>query len=405
MPVELSTPQFQADIHKDPSLRSLSKLRVALVHYWLIGRSGGEKVLESLAELFPQADIFTLVLDRSVLGPSLRGRQIYTSMLQKIPGVTRFHRHSLFLQPFALENFDLSGYDLVISSESGPAKGVLTSPSTCHICYCHSPMRYIWDMSAAYRKGMGPVVGSIFNLSAHYMRLWDLASASRVDHFVANSRFVAERIRKFYRRESTVIHPPVEIPAAEPNETHDDYYLMVGRLVSYKRVDLAIEACNRLQRRLRIVGEGPEYRKLKRIAGPTIQFLGAASDSDLQEQYRECRAFLLPGEEDFGIAPLEAQGYGRAVIAYGSGGALETVRGIRQRGPIPENPTGVFFEEQSVDGMMAGILRYEAIEDRFVPQLIRKHSLTFDKSHFDQKMADFVSLAMEPSAREASCAD
>src|SRR5579864_5248412 len=201
-------------MQNQPSVSAeLSKLRVAIVHYWFIGRAGGERVVEALAEIFPQADIFSLVADHSTLAPILQNRKMHTSFLQRVPGAKKFHRHFLFLQPFALEQFDLGEYDLVISSESGPAKGVITSSRTCHICYCHSPMRYIWDMYQEYRRGMGFLVRSLFSLTAHDIRLWDHASASRVDYFVANSSFVASRIQKYYGRESTVIHPPVDVVA------------------------------------------------------------------------------------------------------------------------------------------------------------------------------------------------
>lgn len=288
----------------------LSSLRVAIVHYWFVGRAGGERVVEGLAEVFPQADLFSLVADRKTLGPVLRNRNLQTSFLQRIPGAKKFHRHFLFLQPIALEQFDLTNYDLVISSESGPAKGVITSSKTCHICYCHSPMRYIWEMYPQYKRGMSPLTRVIFSLAAHYMRLWDYAAAGRVDYFVANSQFVASRIRKFYGRESRVIHPPVEATAGTINTAPGDYYLAVGRLVDYKRFDLAVRACTELGRRLRVIGDGPENKALRRMAGSTVEFLGRLSDSELRKNLAGCRALLFPGEEDFGIVPVEAQSFG-----------------------------------------------------------------------------------------------
>jgi glycosyltransferase involved in cell wall biosynthesis len=378
-------------IHLPPQL---AKLRVAIIHYWFVTYGGGERVVEALAELFPQADLFSLVVDKSALATSLQNRKIYTSFLQNIPWTRKHHRHFLLLQPLALEQFDLRSYDLVISSESGPAKGVITSPHTCSICYCHSPMRYLWDMSAEYPRSMGPIVRPIFTLASHYMRMWDYASAGRVDYFVANSQFVASRIRKYYRRESTVIHPPVNVTADDVQTSTGSYYLSVGRLVSYKRIDLAVEACSRMGRSLHIVGDGPEYRALKRIAGPSVQFLGVLSEHELQKQFANCRAFLLPGEEDFGIAPVEAQGYGRPVIAFGSGGALETVRGIWDSSSTLEEPTGIFFAEQSAASLMQAISRLEAGEHRFSPQAIRAHALHFDREHFTQKMMKFASDAV-----------
>jgi glycosyltransferase involved in cell wall biosynthesis len=373
----------------------LSNLRVAIVHYWFIGRGGGEKVVEALAEVFPQADLFSLVADRETLAPILQNRKLQTSFLQRVPGAKKFHRHFLFLHPLALEQFDLSGYDLVISSESGPAKGVITSSKTCHICYCHSPMRYIWDMYPEYRRGMGRLVGSIFSLTAHYMRLWDYASAGRVDYFVANSQFIAARIRKYYGRESTVIHPPVETATSQVSNKPGDYYLAVGRLVDYKRFDLAVSACTKLGRRLKVIGGGPQDKALRRMAGPTVEFLGKVGDDELCESLSGCRALLFPGEEDFGIVPVEAQSFGRPVIAYASGGVLETVRGILPGETVVENPTGIFFTEQSSEGLLKAILDFESREDEFCPRMIREHSLQFDSEHFKNRIEDFVRFALK----------
>jgi glycosyltransferase involved in cell wall biosynthesis len=372
----------------------LSSLRVAIVHYWFVGRAGGERVVEALAEVFPQADLFSLVAKPGVLAPVLQSKKLQTSFLQRVPGATRFHRHFLPLQAIALEQFDLSGYDLVISSESGPAKGVITSSKTCHVCYCHSPMRYIWEMYPQYRRGMNPLVGTVFSLVAHYMRLWDYASASRVDYFVANSRFIASRIRKYYGRESTVIHPPVETSAGKVCDFPGTYYLTVGRLVDYKRFDLAIRACTKLGRRLRVVGDGPQYKALRKIAGPTVEFLGRVDDSLLRENLAGCRALLFPGEEDFGIVPVEAQSFGRPVIAFASGGVLETVRGAFPGQTDVKNPTGMFFAEQSEPSLTEAILDFEANEQIFCARTIREHSLQFDAKVFKLKIAEFISGAL-----------
>jgi glycosyltransferase involved in cell wall biosynthesis len=374
--------------------KPLSELRVAIVHYWFVGRAGGERVVEALAEMFPQADLYSLVADRSTLAPALQTRNLRTSFLQSIPGATKFHRHFLCLQPLALEQFDLSEYDLVISSESGPAKGVLTSSRTCHICYCHSPMRYIWEMYPSYRRGMGPVVGAIFLLVAHYMRLWDYASAGRVDYFVANSRFVASRIRKYYGRDSTVIYPPVEAAAAQPSGRPGEYYLAIGRLVDYKRFDLAVSACTQLGRPLKVIGAGPQLKALRRMAGPTVEFLGRVSDEELRRNLAGCRALIFPGEEDFGIVPVEAQSFGRPVIAYASGGVLETVRGVLPGETGVEEPTGLFFTEQSSAALAKAILDFEGMEAEFSPRTIHEHSLQFDSEIFKRTMADFIRRAV-----------
>jgi len=368
----------------------LAKLRVAIVHYWFVGRAGGERVVEALAEIFPQADLFSLVADRATLAPILQKRKMQTSFLQKVPGARTFHRHFLFLQPFALEQFDLSEYDLVISSESGPAKGVITSPKTCHICYCHSPMRYIWDVYPEYRRAMRFPVGPVFALTAHYLRLWDQASANRVDYFVANSRFIASRIRKYYGRESTVIHPPVEVSAGKISASSGTYYVAIGRLVEYKRFDLAIAACSNLGRPLKIIGSGPQERVLRRVAGPTVQFLGTISDIEVRRILAGCRALLFPGEEDFGIVPVEAQSFGKPVIAYASGGVLETIRGIFANEVGVNNPTGVFFRERSVSCLTEAILKFESREGEFHPETIREHSLQFDSAIFKRQMSEFI---------------
>jgi glycosyltransferase involved in cell wall biosynthesis len=373
----------------------LSSLRVAIVHYWFVGRAGGERVVEALAEVFPQADLFSLVADRKTLAPILQSRKLQTSFLQRIPGARKFHRHFLFLQPIALEQFDLSDYDLVISSESGPAKGVITSSKTCHICYCHSPMRYIWDMYPQYRRAMNPVVGTIFSMVAHYMRLWDVASARRVDYFVANSQFIASRIRKYYGRESEVIHPPVESALGNLDTVPGDYYLAVGRLVDYKRFDLAVSACTQLGRRLRVIGDGPQYMALRQMAGPGVEFLGKVSDGELRKNLTGCRALLFPGEEDFGIVPVEAQSFGRPVIAYGSGGVLETVRGVFPNETFANNTTGLFFTDQSTSSLVRAILDFESKEYEFCPQTIHKHSLKFDSELFKNRIAEFVRFAVK----------
>jgi glycosyltransferase involved in cell wall biosynthesis len=368
-----------------------NELRIAIVHYWFVARRGGERVVEALAEMFPQADFYTLVLDRKALAPALQTRTFTTSFLQALPGSKHYYRKLLPLFPLALEQFRLDDYDLVISSESGPAKGVLTRGDTCHICYCHTPMRYIWDAYHRYRQASGLIARTAFSLVAHYMRNWDFATASRVDHFIANSENVASRIRKHYRREARVINPPVNISSGYISDAVEDYYLVVGQLVDYKRIDLAIEACNRLARPLRIIGHGEQYKRLRRLAGPTVQFLGSQPDEDVHKNYSRCRALLFPGEEDFGIVPVEAQSFGRPVIAYGRGGALETVRGLfTEELKDPLNSTGIFFREQSVESLVNAIKALEAIESRLDPEFIRTQVERFDVSRFKAEMSEFI---------------
>jgi glycosyltransferase involved in cell wall biosynthesis len=378
---------------------NLASLRVAITHYWFNGYGGGERVVEALAEIFPQADFFSLIAAKEHALPALRGRRLTTSFVGRIPGAKRWHRHFLPLYPIALEQFDLSAYDLVISSESGPAKGVITSPQTCHICYCHSPMRYIWDLYHESRKSMNPVTRAIFSATAHYMRLWDFSTAARVDHFVANSRYIAARIRKCYRRESAVIHPPANWTAGYISQKIDDYYLVVSRLVPYKRVDLAIEACNQLQRRLRIVGTGSEYKRLRKMAGPTVEFIGRLDEHSLQESYANCRALLFPGEEDFGIVPVEAQVHGRPVIAYGQGGVLETVIGEYADDGDAASSTGVFFQRPSSESLCEAIRRFERIEKQLRPEFIRASVERFGLERFKAEFAAFAADKMEQFAQ------
>ncbi len=376
---------------------NLASLRVAISHYWFKGDGGGERVVEALAEIFPQADFFTLVGSAEEAPPALRGRRVTTSFVEHLPGSKRWYRHFLPLYPLALEQFDFSSYDLVISSESGPAKGIITSPQTCHICYCHSPMRYIWDLYHESRKSMNPVTRAVFSATAHYMRLWDFSTAARVDYFVANSRYIAARIRKCYRRESTVIHPPANVSAGYISQKIGEYYLLVSRLVPYKRVDFAIEACNRLHRPLRIVGTGPEYKRLRKMAGPTIEFLGRLDEGSLRETYANCRALLFPGEEDFGLVPVEAQSHGRPVIAYGRGGVLETVIAVADSGDAA-TCTGIFFSQPSSESLSDAIARFERIEGQFRPDFIRASVKRFGLERFKAEFAAFAIEKMEQFA-------
>jgi glycosyltransferase involved in cell wall biosynthesis len=372
---------------------SLQELRIAIVHYWFVNRRGGERVVEAMAKMFPRADLFSLVVDPEKLHPTLRERSIKTSFLQKVPGGRRWHRHMLPFYPLALEQFDLSDYDLVLSSESGPAKGVLTNSRACHVCYCHSPMRYLWDFYQSYKNGrsLGLVSRPVFLLASHYLRMWDAASAQRVDHFVANSRTVAARIRKHYRREAEIIHPPVDVRAGYLASKIEDYYLFVGQLVDYKRADIAIEVCNRLGRRLRVVGEGEQYKALHRLAGPTVAFCGPLSDQELREQYAHCRALIFPGEEDFGIVPVEAMSFGRPVIAFGRGGATETVRGLSPvESGVAAAYSGVLFKEQTAGSLAEAILAFEKNESQFSPFWIKQSVERFDESHFTAVLGEYL---------------
>ena len=348
-----------------------------------------------MAEMFPEADIFTLFLDRQKLPQPLQGRKIVASILDRIPIARRAHRHFLPFYPLAVEMLDLSGYDLVITSDSGPMKGVITDLDATHICYCHSPMRYLWDGYSAYRRQMSSLSKAVFELSSHYVRNWDYLAAQRVDHFIANSGYVARRIHKYYRRRSTVIHPPIDTSQSYLARSQDDYYLAVGRLVPYKRTDVLIGACQKLNRKLVIVGDGPELERLKKLAGKNVEFVGEVADQQLRDIYARCRALLFAADEDFGMVPLEAQSYGRPVIAYGQGGSLETIVGaagsaVRRRANNGELITGIFFDEQSADSLASAILAFESSEDLFIPEEIQSHARRFDTSVFVERLHNYI---------------
>jgi glycosyltransferase involved in cell wall biosynthesis len=364
--------------------------RIAIVHHWFVTWGGGESVAETLANLFPSADIFTLIADPEILPSQLRLRRLQESFLSRIPGAKRYHRYLLPLYPLATAGLDLTAYDLVLSSDSGPIKGVVTRPDAIHICYCHSPMRYLWDQCSAYTQEMRGVVRTIFTRIAPLLREWDFQAAQRVTYFLANSNFVAARIRQSYGRESCVIYPGIHASRGSLSDRIDDAYLFVGRLVPYKRVDLLIEACNRLNRRLRIIGIGPEEARLRAMPGKTIEFLGWQDEEALWREYARCRAFLFAAEEDCGMVALEAQACGRPVIAYGKGGSLETVVGFDADKNAREGATGIFFAEQSVEAVVAAIRCFEDVESSFVPSYIQERARSFDISCFRERIRQFV---------------
>lgn len=369
-------------------------MRVAIVHHWYVTTGGGERVAEALAALYPQADLFALVADPARVPRSLADRKLTTSFLDRLPFARRAHRHLLPLYPLAVEQLDLTGYDLVLSSDSGPMKGVIVSPSAVHICYCHSPMRYLWDQYHPYRNQMRGVARVAFTAAAHYVRNWDQAAAQRVTHFAANSRYVAARIRQYYRRESTVVYPPVDTASGRLDDNPSESYLTVSRLTSYKRVDLLIEACNRLGRRLRIIGTGPEEARLRSMAGNTIEFLGEVGHETLWNEYARCSAFLYAADEDFGMALVEAQACGRPVIAFGRGGALESVVSLDNAGHRT-TCTGVFFYEQTAAAAEAAIRRYEMNQHRFQPTVIREHASRFSAPAFRRGFQSLVDEALQ----------
>jgi glycosyltransferase involved in cell wall biosynthesis len=372
-------------------------LKVAIVHHWFVTRGGGERVAECLASLFPRADLFTLVASDAGLPESLRGRRLTSSFLQKLPLGTTQHRHFLPLYPSAVERLNVSAYDLVISSDSGPVKGVRVREGALQVCYCHSPMRYLWDGYESYSVAMGPLTRTAFSLTAPRVRAWDRRAAQRVSYFIANSRYVQERIARCYGRESVVIHPPIDVEHGRISEKRSEHYLCAGRLVSYKKTELMIEGCARMGRPLRIAGTGPEEARLRRLAaslaGAQVAFLGELSQEALWREYAECRALLFAADEDFGMVPLEAQACGRPVIAFGKGGSLETVRGV---GPAP---TGVYFEKQTAASLIDALQRFEAAEARgeFEAGRIRAWAEEFATPVFLRRMRDYL-LSVCPDA-------
>ncbi|MEH6717864.1 MAG: glycosyltransferase family 4 protein [Aurantimonas endophytica] len=365
--------------------------KVAIVHYWLVTMRGGEKVVEELCRMYPQADIFTLVCDYEKISAVLSRHDIRTSFLQRIPGARKHYTKFLPLMPFALESLDLQAYDLVISSESGPAKGVVTRPDALHVCYCHSPMRYVWDHYHLYRRNMGVIGRFVLAVTAPFIRAWDVTTAARVDAFAANSQHVANRIWRFYRRRATVIHPPVAVDDFQSNGARGEFYLCAGQLVPYKRVDLAVRAFNRSKKRLVVIGEGQQLAELRKIAGPNIELLGYQPFPVLKDHLARCRALVFPGEEDFGILPVEAMAAGRPVIAFDAGGARETVC---------SDAVGIRFAEQTEDSLNDAVERFEMREDQFDPQEIVRHARQFSAAVFRSRMEAFI--AESRAAFEAS---
>ncbi|AJQ95288.1 glycosyltransferase [Gynuella sunshinyii] len=359
-------------------------MKVAIVHYWWLSNRGGEAVCSALVEMFPEADLFLHVcqedLVRQTLTPKFSG-QIKTTLISKLPGAAKFYQKYLPIMPFALEQIDLTAYDLIISSESGPAKGVLTRPDSMHICYCHSPMRYIWDMYHSYVSSMVGFTRLFFQLFAHKMRIWDRLSADRVDYFIANSNFVASRIKKYYRRESEVIYPPVDIGKFDHTRPRENFYLYLGQLVGYKRADLAVDAFNELGLPLIVVGEGELYSGLKKRAGDNIQLMGRQPFDVIKDLLERCRALVFPGVEDFGIVPVEAMAAGAPVIAYAKGGGLETVvHGV----------TGIHFYEQSTVALISAVQQLESGEFMFSSPEISIHAEKYSKDVFVKSFLSFV---------------
>jgi glycosyltransferase involved in cell wall biosynthesis len=377
-------------------------MKIAIIHDWLTGMRGGEKCLEVLCKLYPSADIFTLLHIPGKVSPVIESHRIHTSFIQNLPFAESKYRYYLPLMPSAIEAFDLKEYDLILSSSHCVAKSVKPGPSSMHICYCHTPMRYIWDQFDQYfGKGKSSwFAATAIKFIRGWLQRWDVKTSRRVNHFIANSRHVQKRIKKYYNQEAAIIHPPVDTGLFTPdtNEEKENYFLIVSAFAPYKRLDLAVNAFNQLNLPFVVIGEGQDAKRLKEMAKTNIHFEGWLDNSQIRSHFARCRAFIFSGEEDFGITLLEAQAMGRPVIALGRGGALETVVPDSQSWK-PETgidkiatsqPTGVFFYEQTPEALIKAIQHFESIESQFDANAIRTHAQKFDVSVYTERMKTFI---------------
>jgi len=356
---------------------------LALVHDWLNQIGGAEDVLEALVELYPTAPIYTSMYWPEKMPAAYRRWPIRVSFMDRLPGVHRYHQPYLPLYPFAFERFDFSAFDLILSNKSGFCHGLRKPPNATHICYCLTPTRYVWSFDDyAAREGLGAVARGLLTPLLAYLRRWDFAAAQRVNQFIAISTEVQRRIKHCYQRDSVIIYPPVALQRFTPAPTVEDYFLSVGRLIPYKRVDLAVQACSALGLPLRVGGAGRDHARLEKLAGPTVRLVGRVPDSDLPTLMARCRAFIFPGLEDFGITPVQALAAGRPVIAYAGGGALDIVQ---------DGVNGVLFHEQTVEALCAALKRFETI--RFDPQVVRRSAEKFDVGVFKERIGKFVETA------------
>lgn len=365
-------------------------MKIAIVHDWIITLGGAERVLKELCEIYPEADLYTLICkEESLKKLGIEKRRVSTSFLNSFPLISRIYRWLILFMPAAIESFDLSHYDLVISSSHCVAKGVLTHSEQIHIAYVHTPMRYAWDLYHIYLRDAGLNRG-LRGLIAHHLlnkvRIWDLSTANRPDYYIANSYLVSKRIKKIYGKESVVIYPPVDVDSFKVSDKKEDFYITAGRLVPYKRVDLIVESFSRMpEKKLLVIGEGPELKKLKSKATKNIEFLGYQDKNILSDYLGKAKAFIFAAYEDFGILPVEAQACGTPVIAYRGGGAVETVI---------DGVTGIFFDKQNSQSIVDAVKRFEKIESSFSPDEIRKNAEKFSKERFKEEIISFISSVM-----------
>lgn len=365
------------------SARQFSAPRVAIVHYWLVAMRGGERVIERLLRLFPDADLYTHVYDPKRMSSAINAAQVTTSFINRLPLSKRFYQYYLPLMPVALEEFDLSAYDLVISSESGPAKGVITRPGSLHLCYCHSPMRYLWDHYRQYKAEANFLARVAMPPMYHRLRQWDVSSSARVDRFVANSNFVRQRIAKVWRRDASVVHPPIDSSLFTPAVDVGDFYLWVGQLVPYKRPDIAVDAFTANGLPLVVVGSGGMAKRLRARAGPNVTFIERMDFNELRQAYARCKALVMTAEEDFGITPVEAMASGRPVIAYGRGGALDSVE---------DGLTGLLYHHQHPEALIEAVERMERFLGEFNSLDALRQARRFAPEEFDAKMLALTRL-------------
>jgi glycosyltransferase involved in cell wall biosynthesis len=362
-------------------------MRIAVVHDYFTQLGGAEKVAEELFRILPGASLLSTVALGECMPDALKNVDIDTSWMQQAPGIAKYYRLYFLLYPLAIRSLDLSGYELIVSSSSGYAKGIRTRWDALHVCYCHTPMRWVWDLDRySQRETMSAGVKAILPQLISWLRRWDEAASRQPDHFIANSRTVAERIKVIYKRKAEIIYPPIDLHRFQMSEEDGDHYLILSRLVSYKRLDLAIKACTRLNRKLLVIGGGPHRESLQAEAGPSVTFCGRLSDAEVNYQVARCRALIFPGEEDFGMAPLEVAAAGKPCIAYRAGGATET---------IVEGVTGAFFDKQDVDSVATAILQFE--RQSWSALELRRHSESFSIDVFQEKMRSFLTRVGVPA--------